>query len=91
MRRSTSERGEATLAARTPIKEHYGPMQTRDVIGTRNPRLDARAKVTGDAKFSGDIRLEGMLYAVVLRSPHASAKVLSIDTCLLYTSDAADE
>lgn len=49
------------------------------VIGHRVPRLDARAKVTGAAHFTVDIKLPGMLFARVLRSPHAHARVLAVD------------
>jgi CO/xanthine dehydrogenase Mo-binding subunit/aerobic-type carbon monoxide dehydrogenase small subunit (CoxS/CutS family) len=44
------------------------------------PRLDARLRVTGKATYTGDIHLPGMLYARVLRSPHAHARIRRIDT-----------
>lgn len=50
------------------------------VIGTRPIRHDGVDKVTGRAQYGADIRLTGMLYGVVLRSPHAHAKIKSIDT-----------
>lgn len=50
------------------------------VIGTRPIRHDGVDKVTGRAKYGADIHLTGMLYGVVLRSPHAHAKIKSIDT-----------
>ncbi len=53
---------------------------TYDVIGSRVTRLDARSKVMGKAKFVDDILLPNMLYGKILRSPHAHARVLSIDT-----------
>lgn len=43
------------------------------------PRVDAPAKVTGAARYTADIRLPGMLHAKVLRSPHAHARLLSVD------------
>jgi len=49
------------------------------VIGTRPPRVDAADKVTGRAKYGTDVQLPGMLYGKVLRSPHAHARILSID------------
>jgi xanthine dehydrogenase molybdenum-binding subunit len=49
-------------------------------IGTRMPNLDAAERVTGRAKYVGDIDLPGMLVARVLRSPHAHARVVSVDT-----------
>ena len=50
------------------------------VIGTRPIRHDGVDKVTGAAVYGGDVRLPGMLYGKVLRSPHAHARILSIDT-----------
>lgn len=50
------------------------------VIGKPTPRLDGRAKVTGAARYTADINLPGMLWARAVRSPHAHARVRSIDT-----------
>lgn len=50
------------------------------VIGTRPVRHDGVDKVTGRAQYGADIRPTGMLYGVILRSPHAHAKIKSIDT-----------
>ena len=50
------------------------------VIGTRPIRHDGVDKVTGRAKYGADIHPTGLLYGVVLRSPHAHAKIRSIDT-----------
>ena len=50
------------------------------VIGTRPVRHDGVDKVTGRAVYGGDTRLSGLLYGQVLRSPHAHAKIKSIDT-----------
>lgn len=44
------------------------------------PRVDGPAKVTGAAKYTFDIVLPGMLHAKIFRSPHASARLTSIDT-----------
>jgi CO/xanthine dehydrogenase Mo-binding subunit len=49
-------------------------------IGEAVERIDAVEKVTGRAVFSADVRLPRMLYGAVARSPHASARVLSVDT-----------
>ena len=49
-------------------------------IGTRPVRPDGIDKVTGRANFGADLNLPGMLHAKVLRSPHAHAKIVSIDT-----------
>ncbi|MEE2658368.1 MAG: xanthine dehydrogenase family protein molybdopterin-binding subunit [Candidatus Latescibacterota bacterium] len=50
------------------------------VVGTRPIRHDGTDKVTGRAIYGGDTRLAGMLYGQVLRSPHAHARVKSVDT-----------
>jgi CO/xanthine dehydrogenase Mo-binding subunit len=55
-------------------KSEYG------VIGKNPRRHDGTDKVTGRATYGADIRLPGMLYGFVLRSPHAHARILSIDT-----------
>ncbi|MEM7041389.1 MAG: xanthine dehydrogenase family protein molybdopterin-binding subunit [Pseudomonadota bacterium] len=49
-------------------------------IGTRPVRPDGVDKVTGRAKFGADMSLPGMLFGKVLRSPHAHARIKSIDT-----------
>src|SRR5439155_509586 len=50
------------------------------VIGTRPIRHDGVDKVTGRAKYGADIQLTGMLFGRVLRSPHAHARIVRIDT-----------
>ena len=50
------------------------------VIGTRPVRPDGADKVTGRAIYGADMRLTGMLHGKVLRSPHAHARIKSIDT-----------
>ena len=50
------------------------------VIGTRPIRHDGTDKVTGRAIYGIDARMPGMLFGAVLRSPHAHARILSIDT-----------
>jgi CO/xanthine dehydrogenase Mo-binding subunit len=49
-------------------------------VGTRPIRPDGVPKVTGKALYGGDYRLPGMLYGKILRSPHAHARIRSIDT-----------
>jgi CO/xanthine dehydrogenase Mo-binding subunit len=49
------------------------------IVGRDRPRLDSTAKVTGRAIYTVDIKRPGMLHAKVLRSPHAHARILSID------------
>jgi xanthine dehydrogenase YagR molybdenum-binding subunit len=50
------------------------------LLGTKIKRLDGPAKATGKAKYSYDINRPGMLHGAILRSPHAHAKIKSIDT-----------
>jgi xanthine dehydrogenase molybdenum-binding subunit len=49
-------------------------------VGKSLQRIDGVDKVTGSAKYAADIKLENMLHAKLLRSPHAHAKVKRIDT-----------
>ena len=49
-------------------------------IGTRPIRPDGVDKVTGRAKFGADLYVPNMLHGRVLRSPHAHARIKSIDT-----------
>ena len=50
------------------------------VVNHSIPRRDGRVKVTGKASYVADLKLIGMAYAKVLRSPYAHAKIVSIDT-----------
>ena len=49
-------------------------------VGTRPIRPDGVEKVTGKARFGADLTLPGMLFGKVVRSPHAHARIVSIDT-----------
>lgn len=55
--------------------------KTRDfkIVGTRVARPDGIDKVTGKAAFGADITAPGMLHGRILRSPHAHARIVSID------------
>jgi CO/xanthine dehydrogenase Mo-binding subunit len=53
------------------------PLKT---VGHPTQRIDAVKRVTGTATYTGDIQVPGMLYARVLRSPHAHARIRKIDT-----------
>lgn len=55
-------------------KEHYS------VIGDRVTRVDAMGKACGEATFVDDMILPGMQYGATLKSLHAHARILSIDT-----------
>ena len=49
------------------------------VVGKRLPRVDAKERVTGQAIYPADLSLPGMVHAKLLRSPHAHARIRSID------------
>ena len=56
-----------------------GP-RAESAVGQSVERADGRLKLAGQAEFTGDIRLPGMLYGAVLHSPVAHARITSIDT-----------
>src|SRR4051812_37542219 len=51
--------------------------RTNSVTGAQ--RVDGLAKVTGGSRYTADIRLPGLLIGRCLRSPYASARIISID------------
>ncbi|MFZ2093471.1 MAG: molybdopterin cofactor-binding domain-containing protein [Pseudolabrys sp.] len=51
-----------------------------DFIGKSVRRIDTPSKVSGRLKYAGDMTMPGMLHVQVLRSPHAHARIVSIDT-----------
>ncbi|MGQ0614534.1 MAG: xanthine dehydrogenase family protein molybdopterin-binding subunit [Planctomycetaceae bacterium] len=59
--------------------EPWGADAVLSVVGKEHPRPDARDKVTGAAKYTYDIRRPGMIFARLLRSPHAHARVVKVD------------
>ncbi len=58
----------------------WPPMDKRKVIGKSPKRLDGPDKSAGRAKYSSDKNPKGVLFGVYLVSPHAHARVTSIDT-----------
>ena len=54
--------------------------QTFNVVGTRPVRHDGADKVTGRALYGADFDTAGLLHGKILRSPHAHARIKSIDT-----------
>ena len=59
--------------------EREAEEQNFNWVGTRAVRPDGVDKVTGRAKFGADLHLPNMLVGKMLRSPHAHARILSID------------
>jgi isoquinoline 1-oxidoreductase beta subunit len=71
----------AERAATLPVPEGV-PLKSPDqftLIGTRVPKLDARAKVTGTATYTIDIRRPGLVNAIVAHAPRIGATVKSYD------------
>ncbi|HEY1260206.1 MAG TPA: xanthine dehydrogenase family protein molybdopterin-binding subunit, partial [Stellaceae bacterium] len=58
----------------------YIAKEFQKVVGTRPIRPDGVDKVTGRANFGADMVMPGMLWGKVKRSPHAHARILSINT-----------
>ncbi len=56
------------------------PTDKGPVVGQSVPRLDSPDTVTGAAKYAADLKMDGMLHAKLLRSPHHHARIRSIDT-----------
>ena len=67
------------MTTTTTRQETAGPRKYK-IVGTRPPRHDALDKVTGAARYGSDIHLPSMLHGKILRSPHAHARIRSIDT-----------
>ena len=53
---------------------------TRSPIGCRTPRVDGPLKVTGQAKYTADFHLPGMVYAVPVEAAIANGRVVKLDT-----------
>src|SRR5512139_413057 len=56
------------------------PWKDTKVVGRATPRIDAYERVSGSAVYPTDVMLPDMLYAAVLRCPHAHARVTGVDT-----------
>lgn len=50
------------------------------IVGKPTPRVDGFERVTGRARYAGDVQLPGMLFGRILRSPHPHARIRKIDT-----------
>ena len=75
-----------------PLRQEAAVQLGRDVTAIENPRptsgsaparsVDSYDKVVGKARFAADLNLPGQLRAAYLRSPHAHANIVSIDTSM---------
>ena len=52
----------------------------RTLIGQRVSRVDSPDKVSGQARYTYDVKRPGMLFGKMVRSPYAHCKIVSIDT-----------
>jgi xanthine dehydrogenase YagR molybdenum-binding subunit len=59
---------------------HWPPADKRSLIGKSISRVDGPSKASGRATYSYDVQREGMLFGRMVLSPHAHAKITSIDT-----------
>jgi xanthine dehydrogenase YagR molybdenum-binding subunit len=55
------------------------PEGPREVVGRDALRKDARERILGQARYTADVQLPGMLHAAILRSPFAHARIKRID------------
>ena len=78
-----------TIARRLDREAVLESVEKFTIVGRPVNRTDAVAKVTGDAKFSGDIRREGMLYASLLRPPAHGATLGEVDASRIEAVDGA--
>ena len=70
----------ALSGQQAPSLQKEGVISDYSVVGKRVSRTDSVPKAKGETKYSADLYLPGMLYAKVLRSPYAHARILNIDT-----------
>src|ERR1700674_3936160 len=52
---------------------------TLRLVGKRFRRADSPERLTGQVRYTGDLVLPGLLYGRLVRSPYASARIVSID------------
>jgi aldehyde oxidoreductase len=73
---------DAVLAAASAVNEHIHPLPNvaaEQIVGGDYRGVSAIDKATGATRYAGDMKMPGMLHAKVLRSPHARAKIVSIN------------
>ncbi|HEV8497719.1 MAG TPA: xanthine dehydrogenase family protein molybdopterin-binding subunit [Gemmatimonadaceae bacterium] len=65
------------LPSRNPTP--WGDDADLHVVGQRVPRMDAIEKITGDARYTADVQLAGMLHVALKRAPIAHGRVITLD------------
>lgn len=71
--------GETTTQPQTTLVLHTGAPQETNVVGKPETKVDAVKLAKGNPAFVDDIEMRGMLYAKLLLSPHAHARIRNID------------
>jgi carbon-monoxide dehydrogenase large subunit len=61
-------------------QERRNRLENLSLVGKSVPLIDSVEKVTGEGLYGVDVKLPGMLYAKVLRSPYPHAKIIRMDT-----------
>ncbi len=61
------------------IENQANPAENHKVVGHATPRHDGLEKVSGETRFTADLRLPGMLHARLVLSPYAHARIKKID------------
>lgn len=77
------ESAKAYLKGEKPKELEYQPQKSvkdLSIVGKRLPKIDAPDKATGRALYTDDLTLPNMIYGKFLLSPHAHARIISIDT-----------
>jgi CO/xanthine dehydrogenase Mo-binding subunit len=62
-----------------PASKPHAKRDAYNVIGQSMRKVDGLKKSTGQALYADDLTLPRMLHCKILRSPHAHARILSID------------
>jgi xanthine dehydrogenase YagR molybdenum-binding subunit len=75
----------ASVPQSSQPQEKIAPWGETRIVGKPLPRVDAYEKVSGAGQYTYDIHLPGMLYAAILRCPHAHAMVKGVDTSAAET------
>ena len=70
----------SNAASPSPREDAMQPWAETKIVGKRLPRVDAFERVSGKAQYTYDVILPDMVYAAILRCPHAHAMVKNVDT-----------
>jgi putative selenate reductase molybdopterin-binding subunit len=78
---------DAIMAASGQVQVHHYRPSEHEVVGKPLERTDSLEKVTGKAPYAYDMRLPGMVYGEILRSPLPHARIVAIDTSAAEAMD----